>query len=474
MKSNYKIVFLITILILILTLSISVINYQVSLETTKTQLKNQALPLSLDNIYTEIQKSIIEPYLISSMMANDIFVKDWILHDEDNIEKISNYLKIIKEKYSIFLTFLVSEKTKNYYTSKGVIEVLDKNKKENEWYFSFKNKNKINEINLDLNKNLGNSLIMFINHKIIKNNELIGMTGVGLKISYINKMLEMFREKYKLKVSFYNTHGDIVLSEDHNKKNIDLIKNLFKNNKDFLLKQSEMFEYKENGEKIILNNKFIPELNLYLIIEAKVDDFIKDIRHIFYFNLLVSLIITLIITLIILSILRKYNKKLEKLADYDSLTSISNRRKFNDTFKHFFLLSKRKEEPLSVLFLDLDNFKSINDKYGHKVGDKVLIRCAEVLSNNIRKTDLIARWGGEEFVIAFINTKVSDAFVISNKICSALENDDDLIAFTKSKLTASIGLTQCLVDDTIDTVLVRADKAMYDAKSKGKNQVIIV
>ena len=79
------------------------------------QLKTQSLPLSLDNIYTEIQKQIIEPYLVSSMMANDTFVKDWLLHDEESVTRITQYLDMVKNKYGMFATFLVSEQSRNYY-----------------------------------------------------------------------------------------------------------------------------------------------------------------------------------------------------------------------------------------------------------------------------------------------------------------------------------------------------------------------
>ncbi len=118
LKSKYRVVFLITTLLIILSLSISTINYVVSLNNAQSQLKDQALPLSLDNIYMDIQKSIIQPYLVSSLMANDTFVQDWLVNDEDNSQKIIRYLEAIKNKYDMFNTFLVSDKTKNYYNSK--------------------------------------------------------------------------------------------------------------------------------------------------------------------------------------------------------------------------------------------------------------------------------------------------------------------------------------------------------------------
>ena len=110
MNSKYKIVILISLLLITLSISITFINYFVSLNSTEKHLKTQSLPLSLDNIYTEIQKHIIEPYLVSSMMANDTFVQDWILNDEVNNHKIKEYLDAVKNKYAMFATFMVSER----------------------------------------------------------------------------------------------------------------------------------------------------------------------------------------------------------------------------------------------------------------------------------------------------------------------------------------------------------------------------
>ena len=182
------------------------------MNSMERQLKNQSLPLSIDNIYTDIQKHIIEPYLVASMMSNDTFMKDWLIHEEENTLKIQKYLDSIKNRYEMLVSFLVSEKSQNYYTQNGFIEKIDKNNKTNRWYFKFKDLEKKSEINLDLNDNIANSVIMFINFKIFDDNfNYLGATGVGIKISYINEMLQKFRENYQLKVIFLHKDGNIIL-----------------------------------------------------------------------------------------------------------------------------------------------------------------------------------------------------------------------------------------------------------------------
>ena len=477
MNSKYKIVVLISLLIITLSISISFINYFVSLKSTEKHLKNQSLPLSLDNIYTEIQKHIIEPYLVSSMMANDTFVQDWILNDEINNHKIQEYLDAVKNKYGMFTTFLVSEKSGNYYTQDGLIEKIEKENPNNSWYFKFKHIQETHEINLDFNQNLSNSLIMFINYKIFNSKySYIGATGVALKISYINDMLKMFRQKYHFKVFFLNEKGEIVLSEKDYipQNNIDELVNLKKYKSEIISKESLSFEYENNNKKYILNTKYIPELNLYLLVEAKLEDFVSDVRDIFYINLFFSLFITIVITAIIIYVIKKYNKKLEHLADNDLLTNINNRRIFNLKLTSSILVHQRHNQLMSLLFLDIDNFKDINDKFGHAIGDKVLIRIAKILKNNIRQTDLLARWGGEEFVITYVNTSLEDALLVTEKLKDLIENDYILKELNKSVITASFGLTVLKKEDKLDDLINRADMAMYKAKENGKNRISII
>lgn len=474
MNSKYKIVVIIGILLVVLSISITTINYLVSLNNTQQQLKNQALPLSLDNIYTEIQKHIIEPYLVSSMMAHDTFVQDWILNDEKNHEKIEEYLNVIKNKYQMFTTYLVSNKTKNYYTQDGFIETISKDNPANSWYFNFKQKSENHEINLDFNKNLSNSLIMFINYKIIDNKySFLGTTGVAIKISYINDMLKTFRQKYHFKVFFMNKNGDIVLSEKENFSytNLKEIEYLNHIKDELITKEQKSFEYVVDSKEHVLNTKYIPELDLYLLVEAKTEDFLIHVNDIFYFNLFMSLFISCLITVTLIYLIKNYNKKLEHLAEHDMLTGLNNRRSIKSRLSTQIAIHQRNKQALSLVFLDIDDFKNINDTFGHEVGDKVLIRIANILKSSVRKSDFISRWGGEEFVIVFTNSSLEDSLSVVRKIKDLIENDYILKDLVNYDITASFGISQLDKEDSIESIVNRADQAMYHAKRTGKNKI---
>lgn len=473
-KNNFHIVITISVLMIALSITISFINFMVSLRSTETDLKTRSLPLTVDNIYTEIQKHVIEPNLVASMMAHDTFLQDWLINDEENQDKITRYLETINNKYGMFVAFLVSEKTQSYYTQNGFLEHLSPSKPDNEWYFKFKKIQGNNEINLDFNNNLDNSLIMFINHKIYDHNyHFVGATGIGIKVSYINDMLKRFRQEYNFKVMFLNEHGEIVLSErtDAKTQNISAIPELSRLMDQVIVKDSKILEYQKNGETYLLKTKYIPELDLYLLVEAKLDHFIQEVRHTFYLNLTLSLVATMIIVLIIIRMIKGYNQKLEFLARHDSLTKLQNRSSFNDSMHDFILLAKRELTPLSLIFFDIDNFKHINDTLGHQSGDAVLVRIAEILKNRLRRTDIVGRWGGEEFTIGLINTDLENARIIAETLRQSFEEDAVLLHLCGYSVTASFGVVTLSPSDTVDTLLSRADAAMYHAKESGKNKV---
>lgn len=165
---------------------------------------------------------------------------------------------------------------------------------------------------------------------------------------------------------------------------------------------------------------------------------------------------------------RKIEDELHKVANIDSLTDIYNRRKLEAVFNSELARIKRYDRDLSIIFFDIDNFKLINDQLGHATGDEVLIKLASVIKNNIRAIDHFGRWGGEEFVIILPETNkeraANVAYMLKDKIVSTDFNID-------REVTCSFGVSQFEETDSADSLLTRADDAMYYVKRNGKNDV---
>lgn len=157
-------------------------------------------------------------------------------------------------------------------------------------------------------------------------------------------------------------------------------------------------------------------------------------------------------------------------AMHDHLTKIYNRQKFDESLVWEIEHKKRYQEPFSLILIDIDRFKNVNDTYGHMIGDLVLISLASLIGKNLRATDIFARWGGEEFIILLPHTTVDQAFLKATEIRELIEH------YTNEKLpniTISLGVTEYSDSDTSDTALQRLDEALYKAKQK-RNDVIVL
>jgi len=172
--------------------------------------------------------------------------------------------------------------------------------------------------------------------------------------------------------------------------------------------------------------------------------------------------------------LEKKNKLLENLAITDGLTGVYNYRFFYQKLKEEFERAKRYETPLACIMMDLDFFKNINDKYGHMVGDTVLIELATKITENIRKNDVFARYGGEEFVLLLPHTSENGAYNEAERIRKAVENFH-FSHVEEGEVKISLGISNYPADyiNTPDDLLKCADTALYKAKKSGRNRTVI-
>jgi len=170
-------------------------------------------------------------------------------------------------------------------------------------------------------------------------------------------------------------------------------------------------------------------------------------------------------------------EKLKYLASTDSMTNLFNRRYLTESSESLCCLAKRNKSDISIIMLDIDNFKNINDMHGHKMGDEVIILLAQLLKKHSRKSDIVCRWGGEEFVMLLPDTNLEGGLRISQKIRKLVENlVINLEDNQELKYTVSIGVSQinCKTDFNIDSSIDRADKALYKAKASGRNKVCYI
>ncbi len=166
--------------------------------------------------------------------------------------------------------------------------------------------------------------------------------------------------------------------------------------------------------------------------------------------------------------LKEKNLELERLSVTDKLTGLFNRLKLDQILEQQLVHSQRYSACFALILLDIDKFKAVNDQFGHQAGDQVLCVIAQILRQCSRASDLVGRWGGEEFLIVLAETNQDGAMVLAEKLRQTVEEYDFPVAGHK---TASFGVTVYRSGDTIESMMARVDAALYRAKDGGRNRV---
>jgi diguanylate cyclase (GGDEF)-like protein len=182
--------------------------------------------------------------------------------------------------------------------------------------------------------------------------------------------------------------------------------------------------------------------------------------------------------------LESENERLKELVYKDELTSVFNRRGFSEEVERIKTIESQKQQQnrrrsklsvtsLALIFIDLDNFKKINDHHGHEVGDEVLKRVGSLLTHAVRPSDIVGRWGGEEFLVALPGEDEEGAYLAAQHVRDSLRKEKVLAAGRTVPLSASIGVAELnAAPAPFQDLVARADAAMYRAKSNGKDQVV--
>lgn len=469
MKS--KLILALSAIMLVAVAAISVANYMLSRDAVRRELLTSSLPLTRDNIYSELHKALMEPISLSSLMAHDTFLLDWTLDGEHDSEKARKYLAEVRGKYGFMTSFFVSDKSGNYYCPEGVLKRISRMDLHDVWYYEFVARQVEYDLDVDTSEAENGVMGLFINYKVRGyDGELLGVAGVGLRLDWVAGILRSFEEKYDRRVylcdlfGLVQVHTDTALVERADIRKMPGIRDI---SRDVLAIRDApaSFQYEVDGRTVLLSVRYIPEFDWLLLVEQEESLALAPARRSAALTVVTGLAAWMVIILVTAAAVNHYQGRLERMAVTDHLTGAANRREFEARFVHALSRNDRSGSPFSVLLFDLDDFKRVNDVKGHLEGDRVLQAVAAAMRACIRPDDLLARWGGDEFIVLAWG-RGREMLPMAERVLEGIQG--------RAGITSSCGVAEFRPGESLDSLTARVDKGVYRAKAEGGAQVALV
>lgn len=296
-------------------LTTSLVSYVMARSSVRDQIVSSSLPLTSDNVYSEIQRDLLKPIFLSSLMANDTFLRDWVIQGEKNQQEIQRYLKEMMVKYNTFTSFFVSDKTRIYYHADGILKTVKEAEPRDAWYFRVREMAEDYEINVDPDMANQDALTIFINHRVFDyEGNYMGAIGVGLTIRAVLDLIGEYQDKYKSNIYFIDDTGDIILHNADLPDGVDSIDKLV--GTDTVLESvsaanEHRLQYVRNGQVAHLRTRFVPELNWYLLVEQMEGRAVSSIFDTLILNLVVCVLITGVVIVLTGFTIHSYQKTMQ-------------------------------------------------------------------------------------------------------------------------------------------------------------------
>ncbi len=463
------------LILVLFFLATNLISFRVSTSALRHTILENELPLTSSNIYSEIQTDLLRPILISSFMANDTFLKDWMLEGEKNRDSLTRYLDQTRRHYDSFTSYLISARTLTYYHFTGATRPIVPTDPADAWVFRDEKMPAPYEVNVGINKDLKDEMTIFVNCKVLDyQGKFIGIVGIGLNPRSIASVMTRYQEKYQRDIYFIDSRGDIIARSsgaDVRGDNILTAPGISVIGKRVLAIREGYFEYTRDGEHMLLTTRSIPDLGWHVIVEQRESDAFRSLWYGFLTNIAVGLIGITLTILIMSYAVNIYQHRLEQLAVTDRLTGTGNRQVFEQALELALRRMDRGKRSYGLIMFDLDRFKDINDQLGHLKGDEAIRRASHAAIEVLSSPGMLYRWGGEEFCVMIPDCEMEDVLELAERLRASIQVAPLFVPDTGQRITVSVGATMLVLGDTAQTAVHRVDAALYRAKMAGRNCV---
>jgi len=424
---------------------------------------------SVSPVFDLVRDELLRPFYIAETFASSVEVSAIATSpgfDEDVLLR-----RLQKMESDLGLTFFVaSERARKQYLSDG--RTLDLIEGKVAWYYEAIESNK--DVMADLGK-VGDVHLYFDVRIDSAEGDFLGYVGVGKRVSRFLESFEEHKAAHGHDFLFVNDDNEIILTSlpdlvvtDAYVPRLDDIAwfdGVGSLDRSF---DSEIVEL--DDADFLVTEYAIQQLGWRLLLLMPLEARQAQVTQTFFSNAFAAVFIILVLVGVSFSVMLVYKRNLERRTQLDLLTGLPNRTFVQQRFEQL----HRSGQTVCVIVIDLDHFKDINDTYGHATGDRVLKAAAAVFKSELRDESVISRWGGEEFVMLIPSATIDEGRAVSERARRELEKVSIPTRETSVSVTASFGVAfGSAAEDSLADMLARADRAMYDAKQGGRNQVML-
>ncbi|MEA9390257.1 diguanylate cyclase [Acerihabitans sp. TG2] len=458
-------------------LLISWSSYEVARQSLNKEIEENTLPLTSDNVYSEIQQDLLKPIFISSLMAHDTFVRDWVLDHEKDPNAMIRYLNEIDNRFGTIFSFFVSDKTGQYYDPKRILETVSKNTQQDRWFYQVKSlpadQSYLIDVRLDPEDHT--HLDVFVNHKVHDyQGNFIGVTGIGISVEKVKLLIEKYERRYNRTIYFVDKSGQVVLHGQSFQRaaNIRQQPGLGPLTTAILTVPGGRYQYWAHDREVLLNTRLLPEFDWYLMVEQNHHPQERVLFITLLKNLGIGVVVSILFLFLLWLTIGKYHRRLEQMATTDNLTGIMNRQAFELQFLRLRSNALHQGKSATLAIIDIDHFKPINDFLGHSIGDLAIQHVARLIQTSLRYSDGLCRWGGDEFVILMPGCNNEQAQARMQTLSKLIEQSPLISGSKTIPVTISCGVAELQGKEGLKSLVNRADIALYRAKQQGRNRVV--
>ncbi|BDX08636.1 GGDEF domain-containing protein [Planctobacterium marinum] len=422
---------------------------------------------SISPVFSLIVEELLKPLHIAETIYKSGEFTPFLEEETLDAQQLVAALKSYEDKFDLVF-FAASEKKRKQYLSNGrEIELIEGKVA---WYFEAL------ALEQDFMADLGdvNNVHLFFDFKVYdEQHKFLGIVGVGKSMQHFLRQFEQFKAEHGYDFIFVNEKNQIMLSSRtalmHQRENILQLESLswYEQVSDKANNTLNSLLIEENQQSFLLSEVRLQSLNWRMILLLPLQGKMDRISQLFLSNFLAILMLIVLFILAVFTLSRYVSRKIAQQANIDHLSQLPNRRYVERRFERL----KKRQMPLSLIVLDIDHFKSINDNYGHNIGDVVIQQVSDMLRDAVRTNDVAARWGGEEFILLLPGASFQIAQEIAERLRRKMEKTTLDVEGERLGITSSFGVTYSDGNKELLDLVAIADEALYQAKQAGRNKV---